>query len=104
MLEKELEHIDGLSTFNTDNMAQLEDILKYCQMGRDCVKSVMDEYTSCDKISKEVIVWYSHNRKVLKQMKDWTELYKEEFIEYEKKVKEVQNRVNKLKKSVISKS
>ena len=29
MLEKELEHIDGLSTFNTDNMAQLEDILKY---------------------------------------------------------------------------
>ena len=104
MLEKELEHIDGLSTFNTDNMAELEDVLKYCQMGRDCSKSVMDEYTSCDKISKEVIVWYSHNRKVLKQMKDWMDLYKDEFIEYENKVKEVQKRIKKLKKNVTSKS
>ena len=104
MLEKELEHIDGLSTFNTDNMAELEDVLKYCQMGRDCSKSVMDEYTSCDKISKEVIVWYSHNRKVLKQMKDWAELYKEEFVEYEKKVKEVRNRIKTLKNNVTNKS
>ena len=62
MLGTEIEHIDGLSTSNTDNMAELEDILKYCQVGRDeCSKSVMDEYTACDKISKEVIVWYSHN-------------------------------------------
>ena len=104
MLEKELEQIDGLSTFNTDNMAELEDVLKYCQMGRDCSKSVMDEYKSCDKISKEVIVWYSHNRKVLKQMKDWTDIYKDEFIEYENKVKEVQNRIKKLKKNVTNKS
>jgi|TARA_B100001113_G_scaffold240390_1_gene197685 DNA-binding Lrp family transcriptional regulator len=100
MLDKELEHIDGLSTFNTDNMAELEDILQYCQMGRDCSKTVMDEYTACDKISKEVIVWYSHNKKVLKQMKDWSDIYKDEFLEYEKKVKEVQNRVKKLKKNV----
>ena len=101
MLEKELEHIDGLSTSNTDNMAELEDILKYCQVGRDVEKSVMDEYTSCDKISKEVIVWYAHNRKVIKQMKEWADLYKEEFKEYEKKIKEVQGRVKKLKKSVV---
>jgi len=101
MLEKELEHIDGLSTSNTDNMAELEDILKYCQLGRDVEKSIMDEYTSCDKISKEVIVWYAHNRKVIKQMKEWADLYKEEFKEYEKKIKEVQGRVKKLKKSVV---
>ena len=81
-------------------MAELEDILKYCQMGRDCSKTVMDEYTACDKISKEVIVWYSHNKKVLRQMKDWSDIYKDEFLEYEKKVKEVQNRVKKLKKNV----
>ena len=49
MLGTEIEHIDGLSTSNTDNMAELEDILKYCQVGRDeCSKSVMDEYTACD--------------------------------------------------------
>ena len=101
MLDKELEHVDGLSTSNTDNMAELEDILKYCQVGRDVEKSVMDEYTSCDKISKEVIVWYAHNRKVIKQMKEWADLYKEEFKEYEKKIKEVQGRVKKLKKSVV---
>ena len=101
MLEKELEHIDELSTSNTDNMAELEDILKYCQVGRDVEKSVIDEYTSCDKISKEVIVWYAHNRKVIKQMKEWADLYKEEFKEYEKKIKEVQGRVKKLKKSVV---
>ena len=101
MLEKELEHIDELSTSNTDNMAELEDILKYCQLGRDVEKSIMDEYTSCDKISKEVIVWYAHNRKVIKQMKEWADLYKEEFKEYEKKIKEVQGRVKKLKKSVV---
>ena len=101
MLDKELEHIDGLSTSNTDNMAELEDILKYCQLGRDVEKSIMDEYTSCDKISKEVIVWYAHNRKVIKQMKEWADLYKEEFKEYEKKIKEVQGRVKKLKKSVV---
>ena len=100
MLGTEIEHIDGLSTSNTDNMAELEDILKYCQLGRECSKTIMDEYTACDKISKEVIVWYSHNKKVLKQMNDWATLYKDEFIEYEKKVKEVQNRVKKLKKNV----
>tara|TARA_X000000368_G_scaffold316497_1_gene253865 strand:- start:660 stop:971 length:312 start_codon:yes stop_codon:yes gene_type:complete len=101
MLEKELEHIDGLSTSNTDNMAELEDILKYCQMGRECSKSVMDEYTSCDKISKEVIVWYSHNRKVIKQMKEWADIYKDEFAEHKKKIKEVQERIKTLKKSVV---
>ena len=103
MLENELEQIDRLSTFNTDNMANLEDVLNYCQMGRDCSKSVMDEYTSCDKISKEVIVWYSHNKKVLKQMKDWAGLYEDEFVEYEKKIKEVQERIKKLKKNVTTK-
>ena len=102
MLGTEIEHIDGLSTSNTDNMAELEDILKYCRVGRDeCSKSVMDEYTACDKISKEVIVWYSHNKKVLKQMNDWAILYKDEFVEYEKKVKEVQKRVKNLKNSVV---
>ena len=103
MLGTEIEHIDGLSTSNTDNMAELEDILKYCQVGRDqCSKVVMDEYTACDKISKEVIVWDSHNKKVLKQMNDWALLYKDEFIEYENKVKEVQKRVKKLKKDVTT--
>ena len=101
MLEKELEHIDGLSTSNTDNMANLEDIIKYCQLGRECSKSIMDEYTACDKISKEVIVWYSNNKKVLKQMNDCATLYKDEFIEYEKKVKEVQERVKKLKNNAV---
>ena len=102
MLQKEIEHIDGLSTSNTDNMAELEDILQYCKMGRDCSKTVMDEYTACDKMSKEGIVWYSHNKKVLKQMNDWAILYKDEFVEYEKKVKEVQERVKKLKKGVTT--
>ena len=101
MLVTEIEHIDGLSTSNTDNMAELEDILKYCQLGRECSKSIMDEYTACDKISKEVIVWYSHNKKVLKQLNDWTTLYKDEFIEYGKKVNEVQKRIKNLKKNVV---
>lgn len=101
MLEKELEYIDDLSTSNTDNMADLEDIIKYCQMGRECSKTVMDEYTSCDKISKEVIVWYSHNRKVIKQMKEWVDIYKEEFNQHKKKIKEVQERIKTLKMSVV---
>ena len=101
MLGTEIEHIDGLSTSNTDNMAELEDILKYCQLGRECSKSIMDEYTACDKISKEVIVWYSHNKKVLKQLNDWTTLYKDEFIEYGIKVNEVQKRIKNLKKNVV---
>jgi uncharacterized coiled-coil DUF342 family protein len=101
MLGTEIEHIDGLSTSNTDNMAELEDILNYCQLGRECSKSVMDEYTACDKISKEVIVWYSHNKKVLKQMNDWATLYKDEFIEYGKKVNEVQKRIKNLKNNVV---
>ena len=101
MLEKELEYIDDLSTSNTDNMANLEDILKYCQLGRECSKPVMDEYTSCDKISKEVIVWYSHNKKVLKQMNEWTILHKEEFSEYQKKIKTVQERIKNLKNNVL---
>ena len=82
-------------------MAELEDILKYCQLGRECSKSIMDEYTACDKISKEVIVWYSHNKKVLKQMNDWATLYKDEFIEYGKKVNEVQKRIKNLKNNVV---
>ena len=101
MLGTEIEHIDGLSTSNTDNMAELEDILKYWQLGRECSKSIMDEYTACDKISKEVIVWYSHNKKVLKQMNDWAILYKDEFIEYGKKVNEVQKRIKNLKNNVV---
>ena len=101
MLEKELEYIDDLSTSNTDNMADLEDIIKYCQMGRECSKTVMDEYTSCDKISKEVIVWYSHNRKVIKLMKEWADIYKEEFKQHKKKIKEVQERIKTLKMSVV---
>ena len=101
MLGTEIEHIDGLSTSNTDNMAELEDILKYCQLGRECSKSIMDEYAACDKISKEVIVWYSHNKKVLKQMNDWAILYKDEFIEYGKKVNEVQKRIKNLKNNVV---
>jgi|TARA_B110000444_G_scaffold143696_1_gene134502 hypothetical protein len=102
MLGTEIEYITGLSTSNTDNMAELEDILKYCQVGRDeCSKSVMDEYTACDKISKEVIVWYSHNKKILKQMNDWALLYKDEFIEYKKKVNEVEKRIKNLKNSVL---
>lgn len=101
MLEKELEYIDDLSTSNTDNMADLEDIIKYCQMGRECSKTVMDEYRSCDKISKEVIVWYSHNRKVIKQMKEWADIYKEEFKQHKKKIKEVQERIKTLKMSVV---
>jgi hypothetical protein len=101
MLGSEIEHIDDLGTSNTDNMAELEDILRYCQVGRDCSKSVMDEYTACDKISKEVIVWYSHNKKVLKQMNEWTILHKEEFSEYQKKIKTVQERIKNLKNNVL---
>jgi hypothetical protein len=101
MLGSEIEYIDDLGTSNTDNMAELEDILRYCQMGRDCSKSVMDEYTACDKISKEVIVWYSHNKKVLKQMNEWTILHKEEFAEYQKKIKTVQERIKNLKNNVL---
>ena len=33
MLGTEIEHIDGLSTSNTDNMAELEDILKILSNG-----------------------------------------------------------------------
>jgi len=101
MLGVEIEHIDDLGTSNTDNMAELEDILRYCQVGRDCSKPVMDEYTACDKISKEVIVWYSHNKKVLKQMNEWAILHKEEFSEYQKKIKTVQERIKNLKSNVL---
>jgi len=61
----------------------------------------MDEYTACDKISKEVIVWYSHNKKVLKQMNEWAILHKEEFSEYQKKIKTVQERIKNLKSNVL---
>jgi len=37
----------------------------------------------------------------LKQLNDWTTLYKNEFIEYGKKVNEVQERIKTLKKSVV---
>ena len=36
-------------------------------------KYILGEYSACDKVSKEVIVWYSHNKKVLKQMNDWSD-------------------------------
>lgn len=41
MLGSEIEYIDDLGTSNTDNMAELEDILRYCQMGREDRKSVV---------------------------------------------------------------
>jgi len=59
MLEKELEYIDTLNADNVNNMAQLENILDFhnINMSKDDNKYIMEEYSACDKVSKDVISW-----------------------------------------------
>ena len=100
MLEEEIEYIDALNAENVNNMAQLEKVLEFhkIHMSTDDNKYILDEYSACDKVSKDVISWYYRNKNILKQMKEWSDIYKEELVQYKQKVSDVKNRINKLKK------
>lgn len=100
MLEKELECIDALNAENVKNMAHLENVLEFhkIHMSKDDDKYILNEYSACDKVSKDVISWYYRNKKILDQMKEWTDIYKEELVQYKQKVSDVKNRINKMKK------
>ena len=100
MLEEELKCIDALNIENVKNMAHLENILEFhkIHMSTDDDKYILDEYSACDKVSKDVISWYYRNKKILDQMKEWTDIYKEELVQYKQKVSDVKNRINKMKK------
>ncbi len=54
MLEEELKCIDTLNTENVKNMAHLENILEFhkIHMSKDDEKYILDEYSACDKHSK----------------------------------------------------
>jgi hypothetical protein len=100
MLEEELKCIDALNIENVKNMAHLENILEFhkIHMSKDDDKYILDEYSACDKVSKDVISWYYRNKKILDQMKEWTDIYKEELVQYKQKVSDVKNRINEMKK------
>ena len=100
MFEDALESIDALNAENVKNMAHLENVLEFhkIHMSKDDGKYIMDEYSACDKVSKDVISWYYRNKKILDQMKEWTDIYKEELVQYKHKVLNVKERINKMKK------
>ena len=100
MLEEELKCIDALNIENVKNMAHLENILEFhkIHMSTDDDKYILDEYSACDKVSKDVISWYYRNKKILDQKKEWTDIYKEELVQYKQKVLNVKERINKMKK------
>jgi hypothetical protein len=100
MLEEELEYIDALNADNVNNMAQLENILEFhnISMSKDDNKYIMEEYSACDKVSKDVISWYYRNKNILKQMKEWLDIYNEELAQYKQKVSDIKNRINEMKK------
>ena len=100
MFEDALESIDALNAENVNNMAHLENVLEFhkIHMSKDDGKYIMDEYSACDKVSKDVISWYYRNKKILDQMKEWTDIYKEELVQYKQKVLNVKERINKMKK------
>ncbi len=99
MFEDLLESIDALNAENVKNMAHLENVLDFhkIHMSKDDGKYILDEYTACDKVSKDVISWYYRNKKILEQMKEWSAIYKEELVQYKKKVSDVKKRINNLK-------
>ena len=100
MFEDALESIDALNAENVNNMAHLENVLEFhkIHMSKDDGKYIMDEYSACDKVSKDVISWYYRNKKILDQMKEWTDINKEELVQYKQKVLNVKERINKMKK------
>lgn len=99
MFEDVLESIDALNAENVKNMAHLENVLEFHKiyMSKDDDKYIFDEYSACDKVSKDVISWYYRNKNILKQMKEWTDIYKEELVQYKQKVLNVKERINKMK-------
>jgi len=100
MFESDLEYIDTLNADNVNNMAQLENILEFhnISMSKDDNKYIMEEYSVCDKVSKDVISWYYRNKNILKQMKEWYDIYNEELSQYKQKVSDVKNRISEMKK------
>jgi hypothetical protein len=100
MFESDLEYIDTLNADNVNNMAQLENILEFhnISMSKDDNKYIMEEYSACDKVSKDVISWYYRNKNILKQMKEWYDIYNEELSQYKQKVSDVKNRISEMKK------
>ena len=100
MYEDVLESIDALNAENVKNMAHLENVLEFhkIHMSTDDDKYILGEYSACDKVSKDVISWYYRNKNILKQMKEWSDIYKEELVQYKQKVSDVKNRINEMKK------
>ena len=66
MFEDALESIDALNAENVKNMAHLENVLEFhkIHMSKDDGKYITDEYSACDKVSKDVISWYYRNKKI----------------------------------------
>ena len=100
MFEADLEYIDTINADNVNNMEQLENILEFhnISMSKDDNKYIMEEYSACDKVSKDVISWYYRNKNILKQMKEWYDIYNEELSQYKQKVSDVKNRISEMKK------
>lgn len=100
MLEKELEYIDALNADNVNNMAQLENILEFhkMHMSKDDEKYILEEYSACDKVSKDVLSWYYRNKNILNQMKEWLNIYNEELTQYKQKVSDIKKRIHEFKK------
>jgi len=100
MFEADLDCINTLNAENVKNMAHLENVLEFhkIHMSKDDNKYILDEYTACDKVSKDVISWYYRNKQILDQMKEWFDIYNEELTQYKQKVSDVNKRINDLKK------
>jgi len=100
MFEADLDCINTLNVENVKNMAHLENVLEFhkIHMSKDDNKYILDEYTACDKVSKDVISWYYRNKQILDQMKEWFDIYNEELTQYKQKVSDVNKRINDLKK------
>ena len=100
MFEDDLGYIDALNAENVNNMAQSRKCLEFhkIHMSTDDDKYILSEYSACDKVSKDVISWYYRNKNILKQMKEWSDIYKEELVQYKQKVSDVKNRINEMKK------
>ena len=87
MFEDVLESIDALNAENVKNMAHLENVLEFhkIHMSKDDDKYILGEYSACDKVSKDVISWYYRNKKILDQMKEWTDIIKKNYFSINKR-------------------
>ena len=96
MLEEELECIDALNSDNVNNMAQLENILEFhnISMSKDDNKYIMEEYSACDKVSKDNLAWYKHNKEFISKMRAWLSSYETDKKYIESTIQDIQKILN----------